>query len=267
MAEEGFNKLWEGEVDVEVCMKHKKKNFLRVDGKGKKDVDWDGKRGGGQAKWKVTKSEDGFYQFQNTQTEKYLRIEPDGDGLDCKPDEAGGRCQWTVKVVSKGYFMLETKDEHKGKKKYVGSMKGDSVPLRIFMTGESDKFSTPWDKSSEKKETVIISHAGFKNLKDKKDDVASNGENGKSAQWKLFMEDDDCVRFKSKGDGFLRLKGGGNVDCDGNKGGGQTQFKMIKCFDSDDDFQHIVYFQSTKHEKYIGVNSDGKVKAFDEKMR
>jgi len=265
MAEEGFNKLWQGEVDVEVCMKHRKKDFLRVDGKDKKDIDWNGKRGGGQAKWKVTKDDDGFYQFQNTKTEKYLRIEPDGNGLDCKPKESDApRAQWSVTPISKGYFLIETKDEHDGSKKCCGSMKGDQMPLRIYMAGESDKFSTPWDKGGKNKETVIIAHAGYANLKDKKDDVKSNGENGKPSQWKLLLEEDDCVRFKSKGDGFLRLKKGGDVDCNGNKDGGQTQFKMIKCFDSDDDFQHIVYLQSTNYETYIGIDEDGKVKKFDE---
>lgn len=265
MAEEGFNKLWEGEADVEVCIKHHKQDFLRVDGDEFRDIDWNGKSGGGRAKWTVEKDDDGFYFFKNTKTENYLRVQQDGTGLDTNKGKRGPLTYWHVEPISKGYFIIKTKDEQdNGKHKFIGCKPGSPKPVRIYTIGESDKFSEAWDKSSEKKETVIVAHSKFKNLRDQKDDVNANGGNGKLAQWKLIF-DDDCVRFKGNGDGFLRIEGNGDIDCKGVRDGGQTSFELVPAIDGDNDaFQHIVYIKSKKHGNYISIDEDGAVKPCDE---
>lgn len=267
MAAEAFGKLWEFEDGQEVCIKHSKKDFLRVDGDNLKDIDFNGKLGGGKAIWKAKKHDDDTVSFQNTKTEKFLRIEPDGKGWDSNGKEDGGRTLFKIVSFGKGSFQLHAEKKNKNDEfQFLGCKNDDPVPLQIFAKGDKKPFSVPFNKTSQKKEKIVIQHKKFKNIRKKKDDVDSDGGYGEPAQWKLIMQEGQKCRLKNiKGGDFLRIKKDGDeIDAGGSKDGKFTEFKMIQIF-GEGDMEHHVHFKSVETGKFVGVGGKGKVRGFDEK--
>jgi hypothetical protein len=268
MATEEFNRLWEFDDGQEVCIKHSRKNkeYLRVDGKDKEDIDWDGKIGGPKAIWKVhVDPESNIVQFESIKTGKFLNIEKDGHGWQCTGRKDGPRARFILERYGKGSAILKLEKEFDDTPRCVGSKNGDPRPVQIFTRGERQDFSTPFDKDSADKKVIIIQRSHDCNqLRVKKDDVILNreGGTGDAAQWKI-INTDGSFRFKSckKGE-FLRIKKNGKeVDIGGKIDGNLTEFQVEEIFE---DIGHHVQLKSVATGSYIGVDDEGIVKGFEE---
>ena len=267
MSGEEFNKLWEFDDGQEVCIKHsiKGKKYLRVDGDDLEGIDWDGKRGGPKAIWKAHVDGD-IVRFESVKTGKFLKIEKDGHGWKSSGKEDGNLTKFVLEKYGKGSAILKVKkDFDDDTTRCIGSKNGEPRPVRILTRGERQEFSVPFEKKGVDKRIVIIQRSKDCNqLRVKKEDVIINKEGGTGpfARWKL-IKDDDGFRFKSEKTGeFLRIKKDGDVDASGGKEGKLTLFEIKEIFDGLD---HHVHIKSVEHDRFIGVNDEGKVRGFKEK--
>jgi hypothetical protein len=183
------------------------------------------------AQWE-TELENGMVRLKNVSTGKYLRILPEGKGIDVN----GGKGPYTLFKIHKLGDGIGRLESNATANKYVGVKDKDAIVAgggpfsKLAFFSDTPEVSGPFSKPYlfMKNNTIIMRHVNSTthiNATPNGDTAHAAGGKGIWAQWETTLEN-GLVRFKNVSTGkYLRIKDGGKVV---DVGGGTGPFTLFK---------------------------------------